>query len=150
MTFATIRRGIIAGFLATVVLSALMLMKKSMGVMPELDPIGMISAMAGAKSPVVGWIGHFAVGTIFWGIGFAIVSPYLPGSYGLRGVIFAFGAWLMMMILMMPMAGAGMFGLGLGKMVPIAALVLHAIYGLVLGSIFGLVGGGEPAANPSR
>src|SRR5262245_65607488 len=69
-----IGRGIVPGFVATVVLSAMMLMKQSMGLMPGLDPIGMITSMAGASSPAVGWIGHLVIGTIFWGIGFAIVS----------------------------------------------------------------------------
>ena len=49
--------------------SAMMLMKKSMGLMPELDPVAMITGMAGASSPAIGWIGHFFIGTIFWGIG---------------------------------------------------------------------------------
>jgi hypothetical protein len=30
-----------------------------MGLTPELDLIAVITAMAGASSPVVGWIGHF-------------------------------------------------------------------------------------------
>ena len=134
-----IGRGIAAGFVATVVLSAMMLMKHSMGLMPELDPIAMITAMAGASSPAVGWIGHFVIGSIFWGVGFAIVSLYLPGSYRLRGIIFAAGAWLMMMLVLMPMAGAGLFGLGLGMMVPVAALAMHVVFGLVLGGIYGLL-----------
>ena len=73
--------GIAAGFVATVALSAMMLVKHSMGLMPELDPIAMITAMAGANSPALGWIAHFGIGSIFWGIGFAVVSPYLPGPF---------------------------------------------------------------------
>jgi uncharacterized membrane protein YagU involved in acid resistance len=139
MKRAMIGRGIAAGFVATFVLSVIMLMKRSMGLMPELDPVAMISAMAGASSPVVGWIGHFVIGSIFWGGGFAIVSPYLPGPYRLRGTIFALGAWLMMMMVVMPMAGAGWFGLGLGVMAPVVTLALHVVFGLVLGTIYGLV-----------
>ena len=139
MKRAMIGRGIAAGFVATFVLSVIMLMKRSMGLMPELDPVAMISAMAGASSPVVGWIGHFVIGSIFWGGGFAIVSPYLPGPYRLRGTIFALGAWLMVMMVVMPMAGAGWFGLGLGVMAPVVTLALHVVFGLVLGTIYGLV-----------
>ena len=139
MKRAMIGRGIAAGFVATFVLSVIMLMKRSMGLMPELDPVAMISAMAGASSPVVGWIGHFVIGSIFWGGGFAIVSPYLPGPDLLRGTIFALGAWLMMMMVVMPMAGAGWFGLGLGVMAPVVTLALHVVFGLVLGTIYGLV-----------
>ena len=137
--------GIAAGFVATVVLSVMMLMKRSVGLMPELDPIAMITAMTGASSPAVGWIGHFVIGSIFWGVGFAIVSPYLPGPYPLRGPVFAIGAWLMMMLVVMPMAGAGLFGLGLGMMAPVVALALHVVFGAVLGGIYGLVGAKQGA-----
>ncbi|WP_448329685.1 DUF6789 family protein [Sulfitobacter sp. M13] len=41
-----------------------------------------------------------------------------------------------MMILIMPMAGAGLFGLALGMMAPIMTLVLHIIFGAVLGVVF--------------
>jgi hypothetical protein len=41
--------------------------------------------------------------------------------------------WLMMMVAVMPMAGAGMFGLNMGVMAPIATLMLHLIFGAVLG-----------------
>jgi uncharacterized membrane protein YagU involved in acid resistance len=91
----------------------------------------------------VGWIGHFLIGSIFWGIGFAILSPYLTGPYWGRGAIFAGGAWLMMMIVMMPMAGAGLFGIGLGMMTPVATLVLHVVFGLVLAGVYGLLGGDQ-------
>jgi hypothetical protein len=46
-----------------------------------------------------------------------------------------------MMITMMPMAGAGLFGLGLGGMTPVVTLVLHIVYGLVLGETYHLLGG---------
>jgi hypothetical protein len=140
MTPGMIVKGIVAGFVATVVLSAMMLMKQSMGLMPELDPIAMLTSMAGASSPALGWIAHFVIGSIFWGVGFAIVSPYLFGPYWLRGTIFAVAAWLMMMVVVMPMAGAGLFGLDLGTMVPVATLVLHVVFGVVLGGTYGLLG----------
>jgi hypothetical protein len=43
----------------------------------------------------------------------------------------------------MPMAGAGLFGVGLGMMTPVATLVLHVVFGLVLGGVYGLLGGGQ-------
>jgi uncharacterized membrane protein YagU involved in acid resistance len=142
MTLSVIGRGIIAGFVATVVLSAFMVMKQAMGLMPELDPIRMIAAMAGAHTNAIGWIGHFVIGSVFWGVGFAVVSPFLPGPFFLRGVIFGAVAWLMMMVVVMPMAGAGLFGLALGMMAPIATLMLHVIFGLVLGGVYGALAGG--------
>lgn len=132
-----IATGFIAGLIATLVLSAAMLFKQSMGVMPELDPIDMITTMMGAGSRAAGWFGHFVIGTIFWGGAFAIIGPHLPGPYWLRGVSFAIGAWLVMMIVVMPMAGAGLFGLGRGTKVAVATLLLHVLFGLVIGSAYG-------------
>lgn len=42
-----------------------------------------------------------------------------------------------MMVMLMPMAGAGAFGLHLGLMAPVATLILHWIYGAVLGAVYG-------------
>lgn len=128
--------GIAAGFAATVVLSAIMVMKQAMHVMPELDPIRMISGMMGARR-ATGWLVHFAIGTLLWGILFAWLAQYLPGAIWLRGIIFGVGAWLVMMVLMMPMAGAGPFGLKMGPMAPVATLLLHCIFGAVLGAVYG-------------
>jgi hypothetical protein len=143
MNFIAIRRGIFAGFFATIVLSVLMMMKQAMGIMPALDPIGMIASMAGVNARALGWIGHFLIGTVFWGVGFALVSSFVPGPYWLRGVLFALGAWLLMMVVMMPMTGVGVFGLKLGMMVPGMTLGLHIVFGAVLGGIYGLLGGNE-------
>jgi hypothetical protein len=132
-------KGIIAGLVATIVLSGLMLTKEMMGLMPQLDVIRMLTTMMGVSSPVAGWITHFAIGTIAWGGLFAILEANLPGdSYWQRGIVFGIGAWVLMMVAVMPMAGAGMFGLGLGVMAPVMTFMLHAIFGAVLGGVYGL------------
>lgn len=51
----------------------------------------------------------------------------------LKGMNFGVGAWLTMMIAVVPMAGAGFFGISFGVM----TLVPHIIFGLVLGSVYG-------------
>jgi hypothetical protein len=150
MKLSSIGRGVTAGLAATIVLSAIMLLKQAMGFMPELDPIAMITSMMGGGSLAIGWIGHFAIGAMLWGTGFAVVSPYLPGPQALRGVLFASAAWLMMMIVVMPMAEAGMFGLRLGMGVPVATLMPHVVFGMVLGAVYGLTGRQTIAAGYSR
>ncbi|MEO8537343.1 MAG: DUF6789 family protein, partial [Betaproteobacteria bacterium] len=47
------------------------------------------------------------------------------------------GAWFLMMVIVMPMAGTGVFGLDLGMMAPVMTLILHLIYGAVLGGVYG-------------
>ncbi len=136
MTGSNIWKGMVAGFVATLVLSALMVMKSMMGLMPELDVIAMLSKMMGS-SLSMGWVAHFVIGTIVWGGLFAWLAPYLTvGSYWLKGVLFGIVAWLMMMIAVMPMAGAGLFGMTFGIMAPIMTLVLHIIFGAVLGVVY--------------
>lgn len=119
-----------------------------MGVMPELDPVKMMSRMMGASSTAPGWVAHFMIGTALWGIVFAWVVPYLPGAAWWRGIVFSIGPWLLMMIALMPMAGAGFFGLGMGIGAPIMTLMFHIIYGAILGGVYGaLVHGIEAPAH---
>ncbi len=74
-----LKSGFLAGFIATVVLSVLMVIKGMMGVMPELDVAAMLAGMIGAPV-IVGWIVHFLIGTVAWGGGFAVLYDYVPGS----------------------------------------------------------------------
>ncbi len=129
--------GFLAGFIATIVLSVLLIAKTMMGIMPGLDVAAMLSAMMGAPL-IVGWIGHFMIGTIAWGGGFALLYESIPGGSALiKGIVFGVAAWLAMMILIMPMAGAGLFGMNFGIMAPMMTLVLHIIFGAVLGGVYG-------------
>ncbi len=134
-------RSMIAGFAATVVLSLLMILKTAMGMMPQPDVItmlsGMTQSMVGIGGAGSGWLMHFLIGTVLWGILFALLYDRLPGSQAIVKVM-SFGvlAWVLMMILAMPMAGAGLFGVKLGMMAPVMTLILHLIWGAVLGFIF--------------
>lgn len=136
-------RSMISGFAATVVLSILMIMKAKMGLMPGLNVISMLSGMAHVHmgiqaGPGFGWLMHFLIGTVLWGVLFALLYGRLPGSGPIaKGVVFSIGAWVLMMVLPMPMAGAGLFGLKMGIMAPVMTLVLHVIWGVVLGWVFG-------------
>ncbi len=42
-----------------------------------------------------------------------------------------------MMIAVMPMAGAGLFGMNFGMMAPGMTMVLHIVFGAVLGVVYG-------------
>lgn len=137
----TYARSMVAGFVATVVLSLLMMMKSRMGIMPELDVISMLGKMSqdmmGMGGAAVGWILHFMIGTVAWGILFALLYSILPGAGSVvKGISFGVLAWLIMMIGPMPMAGAGLFGLNFGIMAPIMTLMLHIIFGAVMGWVF--------------
>ncbi len=130
-----IKAGIISGFVATIALSIIMVVKTKMGIMPELNAIKMLAGMMGS-SLYMGWVAHFMIGTFVWGILFALLVNNLPGGVMISAILFSIGAWLMMMIGPMPMAGEGLFGLKLGMMAPVATLMLHIIWGVVLGLVY--------------
>lgn len=134
-------KGLIAGLAATLVLSALMMIKSAMGVMPELDVIAMLTTMIGGSTTAAGWIAHFTIGVVLWGGLFALLASRLPGEgFVVKGILFGIIAWVLMMITVMPMSGAGLFGLKMGMMAPVMTLVLHVIYGAVLGGIYAFEG----------
>ncbi|MDR2008676.1 MAG: hypothetical protein LBQ34_06875 [Alphaproteobacteria bacterium] len=137
-------QSMIAGFIATIGLSILMIMKSMMGVMPQLDPVAMLSTMAHEKMgfpniPIIGWILHFMIGTVAWGILFAILYDKIPAKTPTtKGIMFSILPWFLMMIGPMPMSGAGIFGLHLGGiMIPVMTLVMHLVYGAILGYVYG-------------
>lgn len=136
-------RGMGAGLGATIVLSICMLIKGAAGIVPQANPIEALTKVStiwfGAPlDPWVGWVEHFFIGTVLWGIAFALIEPALPGPGWLRGIIFATGAWFIMMVTLLPAAGAGFFGAGLGWGAPLSALILHWIWGFSLGVIYEL------------
>ena len=132
----TLINSIISSFVATVALSVVMIFKSMMGLMPELNVITMLGNMMGG-SLAIGWMAHFIIGTVVWGAVFALLSRSLPGKIRVStGMVFGAAAWLLMMIFVMPMAGAGLFGLRLGMAAPVMTLMLHALYGAILALTF--------------
>ena len=134
-----IPKGLMAGLVATIVLTVLMVIKSMMGLMPELDLPKMIAGMMGAPDmPIIGWAVHFMIGLVLYGVAIALLDARLPGrSHVGHGVMLGLVGWLIMMIMLMPMAGAGLFGMKLGIMAPMMTLVLHLIFGATLGWIYG-------------
>ena len=130
--------GALAGLVATIVLSVLMVMKDMMGMMPDVDIIAMLAGRMGGNI-MMGWVAHFMVGVIGYGFAYTLIFSKLSyGNHITRGILLGIAGWLAMMVALMPMMGAGMFGLNMpsGMMVPIATMMLHIIFGAVLGLVF--------------
>ena len=129
--------GLLAGLAATIVLSLLMVLKTKMGVMPDLDIINMIAVTMGGGA-ALGWAVHSIIGVVGYGSAMVILNERLPGDSPTgHGVIIGILGWLIMMIMVMPIAGVGMFGMAMGLMAPMMTLVLHLIFGTVLGWTYG-------------
>jgi uncharacterized membrane protein YagU involved in acid resistance len=137
-------RGLVAGVLATGILSVCMAIKSAAGIVPQANAIETLTKVSAVwlhapRVPWAGWLEHFFIGSVLWGLSFAFVEPWLPGPAVRKGLIFCIGAWIVMMVLLLPAAGAGFFGVKLGYGAPLATLVLHLIWGFSLGLIYGFL-----------
>jgi hypothetical protein len=137
-------KGITSGFVATVVLSAVMLLKIQLHLVPEqYSLIGMLGRLAGGTGNA--WADHFIIGTIIWGLAFAAYDSLVSiRAYWLKGLTFSLGAWLVTMLAFLPFVGAGLFGWKLGILATVVPLIQHLIYGLVLGVTYGLLSAWAP------
>jgi hypothetical protein len=143
-------RAMIAGFVATLVLSGVMLLKGSMGMWPELNLVRLLVNL-GSIQTVAAWMDHFIIGVIIWGLLFAAFDTMWESrTYWLKGLIFGVFAWLVMMVAFMPLTKAGLFGVKIGPSAMYVTFGYHLIYGLVLGVTYGLLTGWLPAKEPQR
>lgn len=131
-----LKSGIIAGFVATLVLSGLILLNIIMGIMPRFDVVRILSDMLSIPL-FAAWVVHFIIGGLLWGLLFGAFYPRIPGrSMAAKGVATGAGAWLLMAAFVMPMSGAGFIGLNAGLMAPVITLIMYLIFGVVLGTSF--------------
>ena len=119
-----IGNGIVAGFIATFVMSALH------------EPVALVTAAVGMHAPV-GLLFHFFVGTLLWGSLFGFVHDWLAGPSWLRGIVFGFAAALAVLFVIAPLAGSGMLCLKLGVFAPVVVAFFHIGYGAILGLVYG-------------
>jgi hypothetical protein len=136
---------VVAGFVATIVFTMILVMAPKMG-MPKMDIVSLLGSMFSAKSnPVLGWTMHLMMGVVFalvyafiWSLGFG------AATWGI-GLIFGAIHWLIvgMVIGMIPMVHVGIKrgaihapGLWMTKnggiMAFMGGLVGHMIFGAVV------------------
>jgi uncharacterized membrane protein YagU involved in acid resistance len=147
-----VRGGLLAGFIATVAVSMMMMIKTATGQFPELHVVRTLSGIIGtADNLVAGFAAHIFIGTVVWGIVYAMIEPRIPiASPTVKGALFGILAWLLMMLVFMPLAGAGLFAVHRGTMtVPLITLAYHLVFGVVLGNVYGW-NAPAPRRAPSR
>lgn len=130
-----IQAGIYGGILGTIVAGSMLLLNNALHGIPEIHVVRSIAAMLGASNHIMAGVIAFVILGIFVGGGlFAAFAPKLPmpGYFG-KSLAFAGATWLFLMLVCMPVTGAGLFGLHGGVIVPEATLVLNLAYWLVLG-----------------
>lgn len=134
-------KGIAAGLAAMIAPAALMAARGATHVLPQLDFIEMLSMVLGLPgNAAAGWTMAILAGSVVLGTLFAWLEPRVPGdSHARRGILFSVGAWLAIMVFVMPSLEAGLFGLRVSVLLPIGTFVLHVVYGAALGWVYGML-----------
>jgi hypothetical protein len=141
-------KGMIAGLVATLVLSGLLLFKSTMNLVPDLNIIRLLVNL-GSISTVQAWMDHFIVGVVVWGLLFGAYDALASRpAHWLKGIIFGVFTWLVMMAAFMPLAKVGFFGSKIGPMAAAVTLMYNLVYGAVLGTTYGLLSSWAPAKEP--
>ena len=147
---------LVAGFGGTVVMTAMMMMGKSMG-MTTMDITLIAGGMVSGderKARRAGMLIHFIVmGTVVFGVAYALVFQALDSASWAVGLVLGLVHGAVVGIVGMPMMGAvhprmrpatagfqldlpGIMGINYGKGTPMGLVMGHAIYGLVAALIY--------------
>ena len=136
-------RGLAAGLVASIALAIVLVLKQVIGLMPQLDLVSILARALGFRSLAAGWAAHCVVGVLLWGSLFVWADRRMFFAHWINGLLFASVVWLGVMLVIMPLAGEGVFGLRLGIVTPTLTLFLHWVYGVVLGSTYGALKPGQ-------
>lgn len=135
-------RAAVAGVLATIAMSAVMLVGMLTGLAPMPEPIPKALAalvLGGAPQPVLmgaALLGHLGYGAA-WAAG---LYAALDRVQVREGLALGVGLWILMGALVLPLLGWGLFGTALDPRIAIATLLLHLVYGATLAPAFEALG----------
>lgn len=130
-------RTILGGLAGTVAITMLMYEGAPMMGLPKMDIAAMLGQMLGGWTQ--GMVMHVVNGVIIFPLLYAfLLFARLPGTPAVKGITWGVILWAMAQLMVMPMMGAGIFGLKVGGiMTVIASLMGHIVYGALLGWIGG-------------
>jgi len=148
---------IVAGLVATAVMTVLMYMGSFMGLRMDMPlMLGTMFMSPGPMARAVGLVPHFMAGTVFVVIyallfdAFGLASS-LAAWGGLFGAVHGLGAGLMMAMMGAfhprmatdtghvtsgELTAPGFFGVNYGPMAPVAIISLHVVFGVVAGAVY--------------
>ena len=144
-----ILNAVIAGLVATVVFTMILMMAPKMG-LPKMDIVSLLGSMFGKPNQALGWMMHLMMGVVFAVIYAFLWSSGIGAATWTSGLVFGAVYWLIvgMVMAMIPMMHAGiksgavqapgiwMTGNGGGVMAFMGGLVGHAIFGAVVALVY--------------
>jgi hypothetical protein len=133
----SVGRAILGGFAGTIVLTMLMYIAAPLMGIPKMDIAGMLGSMLGGWS--MGMVMHLFNGIVLFPLIYTfVVFSKLRGTPATKGILWGVALWLVAGLMVMPMMGAGLFGMANGGMMAtVASLMGHVAYGALLGIIAG-------------
>jgi len=127
-----LRKGAVAGLIATVPVAILAALKHLLDLIPQLDLVGILTRMTGIPWGGTGWVLLFVFGAVL-GMGFAALDSHVSDTSSIgemvRGAFFGFLLAVILMMILIPIYG-GTGGLGYALGVLGACLVFGAVMGL--------------------
>lgn len=139
-----VKKGVVAGFAATVAVSVLEVANMMLGPWAASFPRLLSVMLQTPDTMAVGWIAHILVGTFVLGPAFGVLCPRLPTyTPESKGIVFAIGAFILMGLTVAPAVGAlggrpvGLFFMQAGFGTFAWMIATHAVYGIVLGNVYG-------------
>ena len=130
-------KAIIGGIVGTIVMTLMMMYMAPLMTGMPMDIAAMLGGMLGGWT--MGMIAHVIMGAIVFPLIYVLIVYHLVGGPPLvRGLVYGAILWLIAVIVVMPIAGAGVLMSNVGGMMAvIAALIGHLVYGGLLGGIAG-------------
>lgn len=130
-------RTILGGFLGTLAITLLMYKAAPMMGLPKMDIAAMLGQVFGGWTP--GMMMHIANGVVIFPLIYTyLLFSRLPGAPAVKGLTWGVVLWVMAQLIVMPMMGAGVFGLKMGGVLStFGSLIGHVVYGALLGWVGG-------------
>ena len=138
---------LIGGFAGTIVMTLMMYYVAPLMMGGPMDIAGTLAEMTGTNK-AVGMTIHLLLGGLAFPIVFHAMWFVLPGAPWLKGLAFGMILAVLALVVVMPMAGMGLFMANHPQpaMAVMGSLMGHALYGIILGWWSGKsAGGAEPA-----
>ncbi|MGE0700768.1 MAG: DUF6789 family protein [Hyphomicrobiaceae bacterium] len=132
---------VVAGLVATFIVSIVMVIKGLTATRPAFDITDLLATVLSDSlglhyTPGLGWVAFFVLGTLVGGGLFAALADMLPGNRLVQGLFVGVIVWIGLMLVIMPLAGRGFFGVDIGPVAAWATLLGSLLYGGMLGLVF--------------
>lgn len=127
-------QAIIGGVAGTILMTLMMYYVAPFMTGGPMDIASTLGEMTGTN-PTIGMVMHFMLGSLVFPAIFVALWPMLPGAPWMKGLVFGLALALIALVVVMPMAGMGVFFANHPQpaMAVMADLLAHAVYGLLLG-----------------